>query len=142
VKRAISAECTEYCGTSHSDMLSRVIVHPEGGYEQWLEQKAEEMLNKPLPELGEITFKKQGCGTCHTLDGTPKIGPTLKGAFGRTETLADGSSIKVDENYIKQSLLDPQSQIVQGFPPSMPTYKGRMKDREITGLIEYIKGQK
>lgn len=132
-------ECTEYCGTSHSDMLSRVIVHPAGGYEQWLEQKEEELLNKPLPELGELTFKKQGCGTCHTTDGTAKIGPTFKGLFGRSETLADGSTVSVDENYIKESLVDPQKQLVSGYPPSMPTYKGRMKDREISGLIEYIK---
>jgi cytochrome c oxidase subunit 2 len=132
-------ECTEYCGTGHSDMLTTVTVHPAGGYEQWLAEKEAEMLNKPLPELGQITFKKQGCGTCHTTDGTPKIGPTLKGAFGRSESLEDGSTITVDENYVKQSLLDPQSQIVKGFPPSMPTFKGRIKDREISGIIEYLK---
>lgn len=132
-------ECTEYCGTSHSDMLSTVTVHPPGGYEEWLAQKEEEMLNKPLPELGEITFKKQGCGTCHTIDGSAKIGPTLKGVFGRNEALEDGTTVNVDENYIKQSLLDPQSQLVKGFPPSMPTFKGRMKDREISGIIEYLK---
>jgi cytochrome c oxidase subunit II len=135
-------ECTEYCGTAHSDMLSRVVVHPPGGYEAWLEQKEEEMLSKPLPELGEITYKKQGCGTCHSTDGSEKIGPTLKGRFGQDRRLQDGSTVKIDENYIKQSLLDPQSQIAEGYPPSMPTFKGRMKDREITGLIEYIKGLK
>jgi cytochrome c oxidase subunit II len=135
-------ECTEYCGTAHSDMLSRVVVHPAGGYEQWLEQKEEEMLNKPLPELGELTFKKQGCGTCHSTDGSRKIGPPLNGIYGKEERMQDGTTVKVDENYLKESLIDPQARIVEGYPPSMPNYKGRMKDREITGLIEYIKGLK
>jgi cytochrome c oxidase subunit II len=133
-------ECTEYCGTSHSDMLSRVIVHPPGGYEQWLEQKEEEMMNMPLPELGALTFKKHGCGQCHTTDGTPKEGPTFKGLWGKQEALEDGSTVTVDENYVRESVVDPQAKIVKGFPRTMPPYKGRLKDREISGLIEYIKG--
>jgi cytochrome c oxidase subunit 2 len=135
--------CTEYCGTSHSDMLTHVIVHPDGGYEKWLDEKEQELLTKPLAELGPIVFKKHGCGACHTTDGTPKIGPTFKGLWAKgTETLQDGSSVKINEEYVRQSLVDPQSQIVKDFPPSMPTYKGRMKDREILAIVELIKSLK
>jgi cytochrome c oxidase subunit 2 len=135
-------ECAEYCGTSHSNMLSHVIVHPAGGYEAWLEEQKNKLLSMPPVDLGKLLFEKQGCSTCHTVDGTPKIGPTWKGLFDKSETFTDGSSAKVDENYLRQSILDPQAKVVQGFAPAMPTYQGKLKDVEIDGLIAYIKSLK
>jgi cytochrome c oxidase subunit 2 len=135
-------ECAEYCGTSHSNMLSHVIVHPAGGYETWLQEQQNKILSLPPEELGKLLFEKQGCSTCHTVDGSPKIGPTWKAAFGRTETFTDGSSAKVDENYIRQSILEPNAKIVAGFAPAMPTYQGKLKDAEIDGIIAYIKSLK
>jgi cytochrome c oxidase subunit 2 len=135
-------ECAEYCGTSHSNMLSHVIVHPAGGYEAWLQEQQNKILSLPPEELGKLLFEKQGCNTCHTVDGTPKIGPTWKGAFGKSESFTDGSSGKVDENYIRQSILEPNAKIVAGFAPAMPTYQGKLKDTEIDGIIAYIKSLK
>jgi cytochrome c oxidase subunit II len=129
--------CAEYCGTAHSDMITRVVVHEPGGYEKWLEKKLLESQNKPLPELGKDVYEKQGCAVCHSIDGTPRIGPTWKGLFGRTENFVDGSSLTADENYIRQSITDPTAKVVTGFPPSMPLTK--LSDRQITGVIEYIK---
>jgi cytochrome c oxidase subunit 2 len=134
--------CTEYCGTSHSDMLARVVVHPPGGYEKWMEEQRKKLLDMPPAELGKVLFEKQGCNVCHTVDGTPKIGPTWKGLFGKTETFTDGTSGTADENYLRQSILEPNAKIVQGFPPSMPTYQGKLKDKEIDGIVEYIKSLK
>ena len=134
--------CAEYCGTSHSGMETRVIVHPPGGYEAWLEKQAAELLKMPPVDLGKLLYDKQGCSTCHTTDGSPKIGPTWKGAFGKQEHLADGSTVTVDENYIRESIVDPNAKIVQGFVPSMPTYQGKLKDAELDGLIAYIKSLK
>ena len=131
--------CAEYCGTSHSDMLSHVIVHPPGEYEKWLVEQKKKMEEIPLPELGKLLYQKQGCATCHTLDGGRLIGPTWKGMFGRTEHFTDGTSAAVDENYIRTSIMDPQSKIVDTFPPSMPTYQGKLSDRQLSGIIEYIK---
>jgi cytochrome c oxidase subunit 2 len=135
-------ECAEYCGTSHSNMLSHVIVHPPGGYEKWLESQQGKLLNMPPEELGKLLYEKQGCSTCHTVDGSPKIGPSWKGLFGKTESFSDGSTAKVDENYIRQSIVDPTAKVVQGFAPSMPTYAGKMKDAELDGIIAYIKSLK
>ena len=59
--------------------------------------------------------------------------------FGRTEHFTDGTSAAVDENYIRTSIMDPQSKIVDTFPPSMPTYQGKLSDRQLSGIIEYIK---
>jgi cytochrome c oxidase subunit 2 len=134
--------CAEYCGTSHSDMLSHVIVHPPGDYERWLAEQKKKLEDIPLPELGKLLYQKQGCSTCHTVDGSRLIGPSWKGMFGRTEKFTDGSSVAVDENYIRQSILDPQAKVVDTFPPSMPTYQGKLSDRQLSGIIEYIKSLK
>jgi cytochrome c oxidase subunit 2 len=91
----------------------------------------------PPVELGKRVYEKQGCNACHTLDGTPKIGPTWKGMWGKTEALQGGGSVKVDENYVRESILDPQAKTVESFPNSMPVTK--LSDREITGVIEYLK---
>jgi cytochrome c oxidase subunit II len=132
--------CAEYCGTSHSDMLSHVVVHPPGGYEQWVKQQIEIANSLPPVELGKRVYEKQGCNACHTVDGTPKIGPTWKGLYGKTHAIMGGGTVTVDENYIRESILDPQAKIVDGYPNSMPVTK--LSDREITGVIEYIKSLK
>jgi cytochrome c oxidase subunit II len=131
--------CAEYCGTSHSDMLSHVVVHPPGEYETWLKGACEKADSLVGPERGKKLYSQQGCETCHTVDGTPKIGPTWKGLFGKSEAIAGGPAVKVDENYLRESMLDPTAKVVQGFAPSMPTYKGKLSDKDLDGLIEYIK---
>jgi cytochrome c oxidase subunit 2 len=131
--------CAEYCGTSHSDMLARVVVHPPGEFEPWLE-KASNFLETMSPvDAGRKLFQVRGCMQCHSMDGSPKTGPTLLGVFGRVESMADGSTITVDENYIRQSILEPNAQVVAGFEPVMPTYQGRLNDAEIMAIIEYLK---
>jgi cytochrome c oxidase subunit II len=134
-------ECAEYCGTSHSDMLATTIVHEPGGYEKWLIKIEEEQEKLPPAELGKLMYTKHGCDVCHSVDGSTKVGPTWKGLFGKQEMLTTGP-VTVDENYLRESFLDPQSKLVQGFPPSMPTYQGKLKDSHIRGLIEYIKSLK
>jgi cytochrome c oxidase subunit 2 len=134
--------CAEYCGTSHSDMLSHVIVHEEGGFEKWLVEVEKALDEMPPLELGTKMYNQQGCATCHSLDGTPKTGPSFKGIFGKTESLSDGSTVTIDENYIRESILEPQAKIVQGFTPAMPTFKGKLSDKKIAGIIEFIKAQK
>jgi cytochrome c oxidase subunit II len=134
--------CAEYCGTSHSDMITSVVVHEEGGFEKWLADVERLIDLMPPLELGEKMYNQQGCATCHSLDGTVKTGPSFKGIFGKSETMQDGTTVVVDENYIRESILEPQAKIVSGFPPAMPTYKGKLSDKKIQGLIEFIKAQK
>ncbi len=131
--------CAEYCGTGHSDMLAQVIVHDTGEFDRWLEESSG-FLDKLAPaEAGELLYKQRGCKQCHTLDGTIKIGPSFKDSYGIDHVLTDGSTVLAEENYYRQSMLDPQSQIVAGFDPVMPTYKGRLKDKEVTAIIAFIK---
>ena len=134
--------CTEYCGKGHSDMLAKVVVETPSGYERWLKEGDESLKTMPLPEIGKLVYENRGCATCHSLTGERGQGPTWKGIFGQTHTMTDGSQQMVNENYIRESILEPQKHIRQGFEGIMPTYKGLLRDREILGAIEFIKGLK
>jgi cytochrome c oxidase subunit 2 len=131
--------CTEYCGDNHSGMLASVIVHKPGEFEKWLKKAGDFLKNLPPAEAGKILFQKKGCSQCHSVIGAAGTGPTLKGVYGKNQDLEGGGSALVDDNYIRDSILDPQKQIVAGFQPVMSTYKGLVSDRDITALIEYIK---
>lgn len=164
--------CAEFCGTAHSDMLAKAIVLESTEFEHWLEKgqltgqsgitrkaidemvlvQAVEVLEKGKKEpissdspttRGQKLFSgKAGCIACHSFDGSPKIGPTVKGIFGKEEKMEDGQTIVVNENYLRESIVEPNAKVVKGFPPSMSTYKGVLSDQEIKDLIEYIKSLK
>ena len=131
--------CAEYCGMGHSSMLSQVVVHSAEDYVRWLQEEEEKSMNKSPVALGGDLYKARGCAQCHSLDGSRGIGPSFKGLWGRTEHLLGGATVVVDENYIHESIIEPLAKVVLGFDPVMPTFKGKLKDREIAGLIEYIK---
>jgi cytochrome c oxidase subunit 2 len=130
--------CTEYCGKGHSEMIGKVRVVSDQEYQSWLDSNTGEN-DLPPDEWGAQLYKSKACFTCHSIDGTPNVGPTFKGVFGSTAELTDGSTVTVDENYIRQSILEPQSQIVAGFQPVMPTFQGQLKEAEIDALIAYLK---
>jgi cytochrome c oxidase subunit II len=131
--------CAEYCGKGHSDMQAKVIVESPSGYERWLKEGDESLKTMPLPEVGKLVYENRGCATCHSLTGERGQGPSWKGIYGKMETMTDGSQQLVNENYIRESVLDPHKHIVQGYEAVMPTYKGLLRDRELMGVIEYIK---
>ncbi len=130
--------CTEYCGTSHSDMLAKVIVHEPEDFETWLELNGGGVQGTPV-EQGQQLVELQGCQTCHSVDGSQMIGPSFKGIWGRTAQLADGGSYTVDENYLRESILYPGEKVVAGYDNVMTPYEGRLSDDEITNIIEYLK---
>jgi cytochrome c oxidase subunit II len=147
--------CTEYCGTGHSQMKHLVQVHPAGtqpgadgklgtpddmlSFDAWLEEAEAAMLDMPPAQLGEYIYKNRGCAQCHSVDGSNKTGPPWNGIWGTNRAMADGTSVLVDENYLRESILEPKEKVVAGYPPVMPTFKGQLKDEQIDGLIEYIK---
>jgi cytochrome c oxidase subunit 2 len=128
--------CTEYCGQRHSEMLSEATVESEADFTDWVDGLGGDL--DPIA-MGQKQYNDRGCKTCHSIDGTPKVGPTWKGLFGSERKLTDGSSATADENYLRQSILEPNAQVVQGFTPSMPTFQGQLKDTHIDGIIAYIK---
>jgi len=131
--------CAEYCGTSHSDMIATLYVHERGEFDAWLE-KASNFLETMSPaDAGAMLYKQRGCKQCHSQDGSGGTGPTFLGVYGSTHALSDGSTIEVDENYVRESILEPQAKVRAGFEPVMPTYQGRLKDAEIDAIIEFLK---
>jgi len=159
--------CAEFCGTSHSGMLAKIHVLEKEDYEKWqkkwewekqlgitpseaAEKPAAAAANGQAPEAAQATsespadrgkrlFNAKGCNACHSVEGKILVGPALNGIFGHEVELADGKKITVDENYIRESLMDPNTKLVKGFQPMMPTFKGGLSDEEVNGLIAYIK---
>lgn len=137
--------CTEYCGDRHGYMYSKVEVKSPADFEAWkLEQHKKAAASGLVSgaELGAQLFASKGCAGCHKIDGTKLVGPWLNGKFGAQEQLADGSTVTIDEGYLRESILVPGAKIVAGYPPSMPPYQGQLDDRQVEGLIEYIKSLK
>ncbi|MDX1671696.1 MAG: cytochrome c oxidase subunit II [Balneolaceae bacterium] len=136
--------CTEYCGTDHSNMTGTVIAHAQGDFEDWLAANAGGGAAGPpnglsMAEWGEQLVQQQGCMACHSTDGTQMVGPSWQGKYGSQEPLQGGESIEVDENYLRESILDPNAKLVEGYQPVMPSYQGALNDQQIDAIIEYIK---
>lgn len=133
--------CTEYCGDLHSAMLARLKVLPREEYDRWLADKSEEeaLARMDRKDVGSQIYTAKGCNACHSLDGSPRVGPSFLKIFGRKEALQDNSEITVDENYIRTSILEPNKQIVKGFVPSMPSFQGQLSDDEILSLVAFMK---
>ncbi len=130
--------CTEYCGKDHSTMVTRVRVVDQADFDKWVKKKQDEGAN------GKLLYANLGCNTCHSIDGSKKAGggPSFKNLFGKMEKVKEGGvvkTIKVDENYIRTSIVNPNQHIVVGYPPLMPTFKGRITTSEINALTDYIK---
>jgi len=127
--------CSSYCGTGHSAMITTVEALPEAEFAAWLKLGAAEEKHP-----GQKLLEEHGCLGCHSLDGTPKIGPTLKGIWGRNVTvLTNGAerSITVDEAYLGRSIQEPNADVVKGFPPVMPA--AALKPDETKAIVEYLK---
>jgi len=129
--------CTEFCGTAHSAMLAKVHVVSMDEYHKQL--GADPNAGKTPAEIGQSLYKTKGCNACHSIDGSKVIGPTFKGVFGREEQISDGSTIKVDEEYIRESIMSPNAKIVKGFTPQMPSYQGQFSEEELRAVIEFLK---
>ncbi len=134
--------CTEYCGSEHSGMMATLKIVPQVEYDAWLEEESN-VGSLPLLKRGEKIFAVKACASCHSVaDATLKVGPTLWKKFGSEENLEDGSKLIVDENYLRESILNPKAKIVAGYPPVMPSFQGQLSEVELTALIEYIKSLK
>lgn len=133
--------CAEYCGKGHSTMRAVLIVMPLVEYDNWVaaERKKLESGTMTVTDKGKALFESSGCGGCHSIDGTPKVGPTLKGVFGRTVQLETGKTVQADEEYLRESIVEPNEDIVKGYQPIMPPYQATLKDDDLAAVIAYLK---
>lgn len=134
--------CTEYCGLQHSGMIGKLKVVSDAEFERWLNDNSEaEAASRMSPaKLGAKLYTEKGCNACHSLDGSRLVGPSFKGLFGREEHMSDGSVIKVDENYILESINNPNAKVVATYTPNlMPSFQGQLNDAELNALVTYLK---
>ena len=127
--------CAEYCGTNHSRMIGWIYVMEPAEYQAWLSGGAPA---GTLADNGQRLFESLACTNCHKADGSGRC-PTLVGLFGSIVHLTSGGTVKADEAYIRESILQPQAKIVAGYQPIMPTFQGLVKEEEVLQLVEYIK---
>ncbi len=126
--------CAEYCGTNHSGMGGSVVVMAPQDYAQWMAGGPA----APLQDTGKQLFAQLGCATCHRSDIQGR-GPNLVNVYNKPVLLEDGRTVIADENYVRESILNPTAKIVSGFKPVMPTFQGIVSDEQLNALVAYVK---
>jgi len=128
--------CAEYCGDQHSAMLSKVVAVQPDSFDAWLGLDSG-------PPTGRQLISLRGCVACHTIDGKKLVGPSFKGIFGHdAKVMTNGTerTVKVDEDYLRRSILHPKADIVKGYEDKMPEQRDIVTDEEVEAIIKFIKG--
>src|SRR6202048_1695862 len=128
--------CAEYCGMNHSGMGGFVVVMEPTEFENWLSGNANQM--SPAA-AGQQMFESLGCASCHGANAEGGRGPALLGGDGSNVVLNNGQTVKADEAYIRESILNPQAKIVTGFGPIMPSFQGQVSEDQLLQIVAYIK---
>lgn len=132
--------CAEICGTSHAYMENPVIVVEKVAFDAWVtEQQALAAEAGQTPEgRGLALVTANGCRACHSIDGSPGVGPTWFQLAGSEVPLSGGGTVVADDAYLKESILQPQAKIVAGFEAQqMPPYN--FTEEQVADIIAYIK---
>lgn len=127
--------CAEFCGTNHSRMSGQMVILEPQDYARWT---AAQPQGDDLAHHGEALFRSLGCSGCHAT-GASVHAPDLHGLYGRPVHLADGRTVIADEAYLRDSILLPNKDIVAGFSPIMPSFKGVASEGDIVELLAYLK---
>jgi cytochrome c oxidase subunit 2 len=97
----------------------------------------------PTPELGARVFEKKGCIGCHSVDGSRKVGPSLKGLLGSTVSLVDGTTVVVDEARFRARLAHQPPDKVQADYAALseagPNFTKVVTPREVDALVVYAR---
>ena len=127
--------CSQYCGTDHANMIGRVVVMSQRDYQTWLGGGNATI---SMADAGAQLFGSWGCVTCHKENDTGR-GPSLVGFYGKSVKLQDGTTVVADDNYIRESIVNPRAKVVAGYQPQMPTFKGLVSEEGIMQIIAYLK---
>lgn len=128
--------CAEYCGLNHSGMGGWIYVMEQRDFDNWLSGNVSGQT--PVEEGKDLFMNKLGCASCHA-GGPTQRGAKLENVFNTDVRLVGGATVKADENYIRNSILNPSAQVVEGFQPIMPTFKGQVTEEQLNALVAYIK---
>ncbi len=126
--------CSEFCGSEHSQMTGRVVVMNAADYGRWLGSGPEQ---PSMAQYGFALYRQLGCSGCHDARSTIHA-PLLDGVYGRAVHLQDGRTITADANYLRDSILVPDKDVVAGFEPVMPSFAGQVSEEDVQALIAYL----
>lgn len=129
--------CSQYCGTNHAGMVGTVVAMDPADYQQWLRGGPD----GSLAVQGRQAFLKYRCISCHSADEQARA-PVLENLYGRPVQLREGGVVVADDNYLRESILNPSAKIVAGWENIMPTFQGQVSPEEINALIAYIRSLK
>ncbi len=133
--------CSRFCGTDHAAMIGEVTVMSGPDYAKWL---ARSPTSSGLVAEGKALFQIHGCSGCHNIgpgtgNGSIVRAPSLVGVFGSPVPLSDGSVVTADEQYIRDSILQPRKQVVASYAPVMPSFAGVISEEDLVRIIAFIK---
>lgn len=128
--------CAEYCGTNHSKMIGSINVMEPAHYQAWLEGRQPGAGAESMVSRGEKLFKQLNCLSCH---GDVTRGPLLDGILGKKIALQGGGSVTADENYLRESIINPAAKVVDGYQPVMPVYSQQLSEEQIMDILAYLK---
>jgi len=132
--------CAMHCGTQHSEMVGAVYVLSQKDFAEWQEKEGNRY--KPtaltMEEKGHQVWKDKNCGNCHGDQDTDR-GPSLIGLFGTTRTFENSGPAQVDDDYLRDSIVNPYRQITRGYRNTMPSYKGQLSEEQVMQLVYYMK---
>jgi cytochrome c oxidase subunit II len=127
--------CHEYCGVGHQNMMGKIVIAKGAVVAPAEAPPAAGGENAPA-RLGKQLFERTGCAACHTIDGSPALGPTMKGRFGHETEMEDGV-VLMTETHIAEEIRAPGKHVVKGFQPVMPAVP--LTDDEVNALVAYLK---
>ncbi len=128
-----------FSGDSLLVARTALVVQNQADYDQWLQSIADIFAGRTLPEVGELLYSRMGCKACHTINGARLVGPSFKGVYGHEAKLRDGTTVAVDDDYIRESILYPNKKVVEGYEPVMTPFLGKLNDKEIGAITEWLK---
>jgi cytochrome c oxidase subunit II len=126
--------CVEYCGTNHSTMIGKVHVLEPKAYQDWLQAQAD----NSLASAGRKLFLKLQCVVCHSADSKARA-PVLEDIYRKEVPLDTGARVLADDEYLRESILNPRSKVVAGYRPIMPPYEGQIDETEMIELLAFLK---
>ncbi len=129
--------CNQYCGTKHAEMGGYVYAMQPAAYEDWLDASTGTG-QETIVQTGARLFRQFSCSGCHGANSSVHA-PSLIGIYGQPVPLETGGFVAADDQYLHDSILKPESQIVAGYKPLMPPYAGQMSEQDVISLVAYIK---
>ncbi len=130
--------CTEYCGTAHSKMRAIVRVVSKARFNKWLNREISEANISDPVELG-LRLYSRNCATCHSTGSNKVIGPGFQGLYGKKREFSNADSVVANDEYIRESILAPNTKVVKGYPAKMNSFAGMLSEKDINHIIEFIK---